>query len=131
MTAATKVQRFDESTLEFDTPVDLDDALFRIELLTKAIEIGLKKIEEQSEKIGRQEDRIAELEEEARDAQAIADELIEMVIEDLERVRQWVRAGRTGEALHALEKVLQEFDDRCTRATVVAPMLPIAGGFGS
>jgi phage shock protein A len=131
MTAVTKVQKFDESTLEFDTPVDLDAALFRIELLTKAIEIGLEKIEEQAEKISGQEDRIADLEEKSRDAREQADEILEMVIEDLERVRQWIVGGRTGEALHTLNRVMQEFDERCTRATVVAPMLPMAGSFGS
>lgn len=131
MKAATKVEKFDESTLEFDKPVDLDDALFRIELLTKAIEIGLEKIEEQAEKISAQDDTICDLQEEAREARQQADELIGYVVEDLERVRQWVTVGKTADALHTLSRVLQEYDGKCARVAVVAPMLPMAGSFGS
>lgn len=131
MAAIKKAEKLDEKVLEFDKPVDLDDALLRIELLTAAIEIGIEQIEEQAEKIEAFDEERLDLQSAVIDARQKADEFIDLVIEDLERVRQWITVGRTGEALHTLDRVLQEYDHKCKRLTVVAPMLPAAGGFGS
>lgn len=65
------------------------------------------------------------------EAEERAETALDHAIEDLAAIRQLVAVGRTGEALHIFDRVLQEIDPTCKRLIVVVPGngLPVAGGF--
>ncbi len=99
-------------------------------------EVGLHQIERMQKTLNEHEERIDNLVDKAGDDAEKIEELEEgvegqfaYVVSDIEEARQYLKAGRISDAMRKLETVLQEVDGACRRATVVAPMLPIAGSF--
>lgn len=103
---------------------DFDDKLATAE---KALETANKEARGHKHRADKSEAMVEAAEQAARDA---LDQIKDMTA-DLERARQWVAVGRTGEALPVLDRLLGEIDPKCTRVTIVAPMLPFAGSFGA
>lgn len=133
---ATAHKALTPGALEYEAPTTLDAALAVIAGLRSACEIGLNQIERMQKTIKEHEDRIDNLVDKAGDDAEKIEELEEgvegqfaYVVSDIEEARQYLKAGRISDAMRKLETVLQEVDGACRRATVVAPMLPIAGSF--
>lgn len=113
--------------LNFDPPTDLGGALDRIEKLVASIDSGIEMLDAAKETITSLESNVSDLMASCNEANERADAALDHAVEDLERVRQWIVAGRTSDALHELTKILGEHDVGCKRFVVVAPMLPLAG----
>lgn len=135
MAAIPKPIAMTAGALKFDKPVDLDDALLAIEKLKAAIEVGLKQIGELQDRADGYAEECDQLRADKSDLEATIDEQ-EQEIEDTstavelaESARQYVMAGRTAEALHALETLLQTMDPQCKRTAIV--VLPMAGSFAA
>lgn len=124
MAAIKMPEKMTEEVLKFDTPVDFEDAMLRIKLLTSAVEIGLEQLDKAGQDIEQLEGDLSDAKDEAEAARDEAQEILEQAAEDMERIHQWIKKGNASEAIHNLNRLMQEFDVRCTRATVVAPMIP-------
>lgn len=113
---------------EIDTnPTTLEAAYEALASFKQMIEACAESIDELASENGDLEDKVQDLKDQVAEA---ADVLTHAVV-DLEAIRQLVAVGRTGEALHVFDRVLQEIDPKCERLIVVVPGngLPVAGGF--
>lgn len=134
--------------LTFETPTTLERALELLAMAHRAVGRAARQVEDFGDKLAKAEKALKTANEEkdashqraeraeaktesankaARDALASLQDMTA----DLERARQWVAVGRTGEALPVLDRLLGEIDPKCTRVTIVAPMFPFAGSFGA
>lgn len=107
-------------------PSTLDDALKALNDLYKIADAGLDRIKELAEKNSNLEDLVDEAQSELEDAKDERDAALETAINDLEAVRQMIKAGRYDEATHVLDRLLQESDPTCKRVATV--VLPVHGG---
>lgn len=112
-------------------PSTLDEALDVIEKMRDASERIAKTADEQIKKL---EKKISKLEEDNEGARAEISEIrldfddvsatVEHQADELARIRQKMVAGRVGEAIQDLDRVLLDVDPYCkARATAVAVML--------
>ena len=131
MKAKDAPKKLTAEALKFDNPVDFDDAMLRVKLLTTAVEIGLEQLEKAGEDIEALKSDLSDAKDEAIAAKEEARNILEAATADLENVHQWIKRGNAAEAIHTLHRLMQEFDTRCTRATVVTPRLPMAGSFAA
>lgn len=113
---------------EIDTkPTTLEAAHEALAAFDQMIEAYAESIDELASENEDLEDEVQDLKGQVAEA---ADALTHAV-EDLEAIRQLVAVGRTGEALHNFDRILQGIDPKCKRLIVVVPGngLPVAGGF--